>query len=142
MRATTLVSLVLAAGLAGACADTETSEEMAMEETFLENREAVDNFRAEARARLGEIDARIQELRARVDSAAGEAKTEVTGAVEEFQSRSGVLAQRLETLIWTDESSWEQMTSQVHQSLDSLRQDVDRALGPNQLEPPRSPDRD
>jgi hypothetical protein len=51
-----------------------------------------------------------------------------------------VIAQRLETLTWTDESSWDQMTDQVEQSLDSLRQDVDRALGGDRTMPPAGRD--
>jgi hypothetical protein len=131
MRATTLLSLALAAAVsAGACAEGgETSEEMALDEVSTESREAADNFRADIRSRLGEIDARIQELRAKVDTAAADAKADLNAKVEEFQSRSGVIAQRLDTLTWTDESSWDQMTDQIEQSLDSLRQDVDRALG-------------
>jgi hypothetical protein len=128
MRSTILLSLALAAGLSAAACQQETSEEMAMDESALQNREAVDTFRADARSRLGEIDVRIQELRARVDTAGTKIKTELTRKVEEFQSRSGVIAQRLETLTWSDEPSWAQMTDQIEQSLDSLRQDVDRAL--------------
>jgi hypothetical protein len=133
MRTLTLLALTLATGIAACDAPRdETSEEFGLDEVNTESREAVDNFRNDVRSRLGEIDARIQEIRVKADSTAGAAKTELASRVEEFQSRSGVIAQRLETLTWTDENSWDQMTDQVEKSLDSLRQDVDRALDKDQ----------
>jgi hypothetical protein len=132
MRTLTLLTMALAAGSAACDAPRdETSEEMALDEVSTESREAVDHFRADIRSRLGQIDAGIQALRAKADTAAAAAKADLNAKVEEFQSRSGVIAQRLETLTWMDESSWDQMTDQVEPSLDSLRQDVDRALTPN-----------
>ncbi|HET7039191.1 MAG TPA: hypothetical protein VFH97_04845 [Gemmatimonadales bacterium] len=128
MRARTLMTMALAAGLAVTGCQTERSEEMALDETGVENREAVDHYRADARARLGEIDIKIQQLRARADSSAASVRADLTALLEEFQSRSGMIAQRLETLPYTDDESWNSLKGQVDKSLDSLRQDVDRAF--------------
>jgi hypothetical protein len=137
MRATTLITLALAAGMAATGCQRETSQEMALDETGVENREAVDHYRADARARLGEIDVKIQQLRARADSGTAGARADLTALLEEFQSRSGMIAQRLETLTYTDDASWGDIKDQVDKSLDSLRQDVDRAFDADAPRPAR-----
>ena len=128
MRATTLITLALVAGVAATGCRRETSDEMALDETGVEHREDVDHFRADARARLGEIDVKIQQLRTRADSGAADVKADLAARLEEFQSRSGMIAQRLETLTFTDDQSWNDMKDQVDKSLDSLRQDVERVF--------------
>ncbi len=137
MRATSILPLALVAGLALAGCSGETgetdSEEMGMED--VQETQLVEDFRAEARARLDEIDAKIQLLVAEADSATGEMQSELQTKVQDFQSRSELLEQHLRDLSWETAELWEQSKQQINTALDGLWQDVDNALMPAEPEP-------
>lgn len=131
MRATHILSLALVAGLAAAgCSQTgeQNSEEMGMDE--VQETQLVEDFRADARARLDEIDGKIQQIQAEADSATGEVQTDLQSKVQDFQTRSEQLEQQIRALDWETAELWEQSKVQINTALDDLRQAVDTVLMP------------
>ena len=128
MRTTLFVaSVVMASGMASACR-IEQAEHLAARGPTVEARAAVDRFRASARRDLEEIDARIQQLMALADSATGPRRAELADLVQDFQTRSGDMEERLRALAWNDERMRQRTTNEIHQTLQALRGDVLAAL--------------
>jgi peptidoglycan hydrolase CwlO-like protein len=143
MRATNILSLALVAGLAMAACTGQTgeqtdSEEMGMED--VQETQLVEDFRADARVRLDEIDGKIQALQAEADSATGEMQAELQTKIQDFQSRSELLEQHIRELAWETAEYWEQSKQQINTALDGLRQDVDGALMPAETAPEPAPE--
>jgi hypothetical protein len=89
---------------------------------------AVDRFRDAARGDLDDIDARIQQLMTLADSATGSRRIRLADQVQEFQTRSGKMEERLRGLAWSDERARRRATSEINRALHALRSDVLTAL--------------
>ena len=137
MRTTSILSLALVAGLAVAGCRAETGEQVDSQEMGMDDvqeTQMVEDFRADARARLDEIDAKIQQLQAEADSATGEMQTELQAQVQDFQTRSELLEQHIRELSWETAELWQDSKDRLNTALESLRQDIDSVLTPAETE--------
>jgi hypothetical protein len=89
------------------------------DDDFIQTRSS---FEKSTRERLDRLDARIDQLESRADSAGHNA------AVQLRNMRDNI-AKRLSEARKQSESGWDRFSSEVSKSVDDLEQDVDRLLG-------------
>lgn len=102
----------------------ETEERLNAEADFMEDREA---FRAESRARLEKLDARIIELQALVDQAGYRATLEAKRSLDEAKTQRDLAQQQIDRLSAITSDQWTSATTMVEERLDELAALVEEA---------------
>lgn len=127
---TALVAITLAASGCGQSGAADREDFAIAEDTTL----LVQTFRADAQARLDQLNAEINDLKLRTDSAASDVRAELQQQVQHLETRVVALQRQIDELAWRGETQWREATERLDEELDALRRELARTIAPEQAD--------